>query len=105
MRLLWYTSPLYWKPRLFVRPSPRAQVASLLADEALVVVPTKCANYVNIFSLKPLAELPEHTAINDHAIGLVYASAVIKPFPVRRHCKLQSSHPGLQSGQGSAAID
>ena len=40
-------------------------------DEACSKVPSKYANFVNIFSSKLSAELSEHTGINDHAIKLV----------------------------------
>ena len=40
-------------------------------DEALTKVPSEYADFVDIFSPKLAAELPEHTEINDNAIKLV----------------------------------
>ncbi len=54
-----------------VYPSRRAQIAHLKADEALTKVPSMYADFVDVFSPKLAAELPEHTGINDHAIELV----------------------------------
>ncbi len=49
----------------------KAQIAHLKAAETPTKVPSKYANFGDVFSLKLAAELPEHTGINDHAIKLV----------------------------------
>ena len=49
----------------------RAQITYLKANKASSKVPSKDADFVNIFSPKLLAKLPEHTKINVHAIKLV----------------------------------
>ncbi len=54
-----------------VHPSRRAQIAHLKADEAPTKVPSKYADFADVFSPKLAAELSEHTGINDHAIELV----------------------------------
>ncbi len=54
-----------------VHPSRKAQIAHLKTDEALTKVPSKYANFADIFSPKLVVELPEHTRINNHAIELV----------------------------------
>ncbi len=54
-----------------MHPSKRAQIAHLKADKAPTKVPSKYADFTDIFSLKLTAELPEHTEINNHAIELV----------------------------------
>ncbi len=54
-----------------VHPSKKAQIAHLKADEVPSKVPSKYANFVNVFSPKLAIELPEYTRINDHAIELV----------------------------------
>ena len=54
-----------------VKPSRRAQIAHLKADEAFTKVPSKYVNFADIFSLKLAAKFPKHTGINDHAIELV----------------------------------
>ncbi len=54
-----------------VHPSKKAQIAHLKADEALIEVPSKCADFADVFSPKLAIKLPEHTGINDHAIKLV----------------------------------
>ncbi len=54
-----------------VYPSRRAQIDHLKADEALTEVPSKYADFADIFSPKLAAKPPEHTGINDHAIELV----------------------------------
>ncbi len=51
--------------------SRRAQIAHLKADEVPTKVPSKYADFADVFSPKLVAELPEHTGINDHAIELV----------------------------------
>ncbi len=52
-------------------PSRRAQIAHLKVDEAPTKVPSKYADFVNVFSPKLAAELSEHIGINDHTIKLV----------------------------------
>ncbi len=54
-----------------VNPSRRNQMAHLKADEAPTKVPSKYADFADVFSPKLAAELSEHTGINDHAIELV----------------------------------
>ncbi len=54
-----------------VHPSRKAQIVHLKADEAPTEVLSKYANFVDVFSPKLAAELPEHTGINDHVIKLV----------------------------------
>ncbi len=54
-----------------MHPSRKAQIAHLKADEAPTEVPSKYADFADVFSPKLAAELPEHTGINDHAIELV----------------------------------
>ncbi len=54
-----------------VHPSKRAQIAHLKADEAPTKVPSKYADFADVFSPKLNAELPKHTGINDHTIELV----------------------------------
>ncbi len=54
-----------------VHLSKKAQIAYLKADETPTKVPSKYADFADVFSLKLAAELPVHTRINDHAIELV----------------------------------
>ncbi len=54
-----------------VYPLRRAQIAHLKADEALTKVPSKYADFADVFSPKLAAELPKHTKINDYTIELV----------------------------------
>ena len=54
-----------------MHPSKRAQIAYLKADEVSIKVPSKYADFADVFSLKLVAELPKHTGINDHAIELM----------------------------------
>ena len=54
-----------------VHPSCRAQIAALVANEALTSIPTEYSNFANIFSPKLALEFPEYTGIHDHAIKLV----------------------------------
>ncbi len=54
-----------------VHPLRRAQIAHLKVDETPTKVPSEYADFADIFSPKLVAELSEHTEINDHAIGLV----------------------------------
>ena len=49
----------------------RAQIAYLKVDEAPTKIPSKYADFANVFSPKLAAELSKHTKINDHAIELV----------------------------------
>ena len=53
-----------------VHPSKRAQIAHLKADEALTEVPSKYANFADVFSPKLAAEFPK-PRISNHAIKLV----------------------------------
>ncbi len=54
-----------------MHPSKSAQITHLKADEASSKVPSKYADFTNIFSLKLAIELPEYIEINDYAIELV----------------------------------
>ena len=54
-----------------VHPSRRPQRAGLIAEEAPTKVPVEYANFADVFSLDLAFELPEHTGINSHPIGLV----------------------------------
>ncbi len=54
-----------------MHPSRRAQIAYLKAEEAPTEVPNEYADFVDVFSPKLAAELPEHTGINNHTIELV----------------------------------
>ncbi len=54
-----------------MHPSKKAQIAHLKADEAPIKVPSKHSDFVDVFSPKLAAELPEYTEINDHAIEVV----------------------------------
>ena len=48
----------------------KAQVKVLLFDEAPTEVPTEYSNNSNVFSVENIAELPENTGMNKHAIEL-----------------------------------
>ncbi len=54
-----------------VHPSKSAQIAQQKTDKALTEVPSKYADFVNVFLPKLATELPKHTGINNHAIELV----------------------------------
>ena len=54
-----------------VHPSCRAQIAALVANEALTSILTEYSDFADVFSLELATELPEHIRINDHAIKLV----------------------------------
>ena len=54
-----------------MHPSKRAQIAHLKADKALIKVPSKYADFADVFFPKLAVELPKHMEINDHAIELV----------------------------------
>lgn len=54
-----------------IHPFDRAQLASLLTNNAPTTVLSKSANFANIFSLKSAAELLEYIGINDYPINLV----------------------------------
>ncbi len=54
-----------------VYPSRKAQIAHLRADEVSTKIPSKYADFADVFSPKLTAALPEHTGINNHAIELV----------------------------------
>ena len=54
-----------------VYSSKRAQISHLKADEAPTKVPSKYADFTDVFSPKLAAKLSEHTRINNHAIKLV----------------------------------
>ena len=48
--------------------SKKAQIANLKADEALIKIPRKYANFANIFLPKLTTKLLKYTRINNHAI-------------------------------------
>ena len=53
-----------------IHPSGRAQIAHLKANEAPIEVQSEYAEFVDVFSPKLAAELPEH-GISNHVIELV----------------------------------
>ena len=57
----------------------KAQIAGLVAEKALLKVPDKYVNFVNIFSPDLLSKLPKYTEINNHFIELLNANGFIKP--------------------------
>ena len=54
-----------------VHPLKRAQIAHQKANEASTEVPSKYADFVDVFSPKLATKLLEHIRINNHAIELV----------------------------------
>ncbi len=54
-----------------MHPSKKAPIAHLKADEALSEVSSKYIDFVDIFFPTLVAELPEHTGINNHSIEFV----------------------------------
>ena len=52
--------------------SKKAQVAYLKADKAPTKVPSKYADFADVFFPKLAIEFPKHTGINDHTIELVH---------------------------------
>ena len=54
-----------------VHPSKRAQIAHLKADEALTKIPSKYADFADVFLPKLAAKLSEYTEINDYTIKLM----------------------------------
>ena len=49
----------------------KAQIAYLKADKTFTKIPSKYADFVDVFSPKSVVELPKYIRINDHAIKLV----------------------------------
>ena len=54
-----------------VYPSKKAQITYLKADKALAKVPSKYADFTDIFSQKLAVKLFKHMGINNQAIKLV----------------------------------
>lgn len=54
-----------------IHPSWAAQLASLIADKAPVVVSAEYCDFADVFSPKSAVELSEHSEINDHPIELI----------------------------------
>ncbi len=54
-----------------VYPSRRASIAYLKADKAYIQVPSKYADFADVFLPKLAIELSEYMEINDYAIKLV----------------------------------
>ena len=52
-----------------IHPSGQAQVASPMSKKTRI--PVKYSEFSNVFSSDSVAELPEHTRINDHLINLI----------------------------------
>ena len=50
-----------------IQPSCQAQVAALTSEKTGISV--ECSDFSNIFSSDSVAELPEHTGINNHSIN------------------------------------
>ena len=54
-----------------MHPLRKAQIAHVKADKASIIVPSKYADFANIFLPKLAIELLKHTRINDYAIKLI----------------------------------
>ena len=54
-----------------MHPLKRAQIGHLKANEALTKIPSKYADFADVFSPKLAIELSKYTKINDHAIEFV----------------------------------
>lgn len=54
-----------------IHPSHLAQIALLKADEMLIAILFKFADFVEVFSLDLVAKLPKPTRINNHDIKLI----------------------------------
>ena len=54
-----------------MHPSKKAQIAHLKVDKAFTKVPSKYADFADIFFPKLTAELPKLKKINDYAIELM----------------------------------
>lgn len=52
-------------------PSKKTHIVYLKADKVLVQVPSKYADFADVFLFKLAIELPKHTEINDYAVKLV----------------------------------
>ena len=57
--------------KITIHPSWTAQIASLIADKALVTIFAEYSNFTDVFSFKFAAELSKYTGINDHSIELI----------------------------------
>ncbi len=54
-----------------MHPSKKAQIAHLKVDKVSTKVPSKYADFADVFSPKLTIELPKHIEINNHVIELV----------------------------------
>ncbi len=71
-----------------MHPLRRAQIAHLKADKACTKMPSKYADFADVFLPKLVAKLLEHTGINNHAIefmndwqppyGFIYSLGPVK---------------------------
>ena len=53
-----------------IHPVPAAQIAALKQDKAPAKVPSKYADYVDVFWFNLAIELPKNTGINKHTIDI-----------------------------------
>ena len=58
------------REEMLVHSKRQAQVRALLFDEAPTEIPAEYSDYSNIFLAENVAELPENTGMNQHAIKL-----------------------------------
>ena len=75
----------------------QAQIEVLIFNKVLTSVLAQYSNYSNIFLAKYVAEYPEHTGINDHAMelkegkqpffGLTYSLGPIKLITLKTYIK------------------
>ena len=60
-----------WKQeKMPVHSEKQAQVRALLFDKAFIEVLVEYSDFNNVFLTENVAELPENTGINEHAIKL-----------------------------------
>ena len=58
------------REEISVHSKRQVQVGALIFDEAPTKIPAEYSDYSNVFSVENVAELPENTGINEHAIKL-----------------------------------
>ncbi len=97
-----------------VHPSRNTQITYLKADEALSKVPNKYADFIDIFSPKLAAELPEHTRIYNHVIklmddwqllyGLIYSFGPMKLKILKTYIGNNLANGFIRSSKSSARV-
>ena len=104
-----------WKrEEMPVHSKKQAHIGALLFNKAPTEVPAEYSDYSNVFSAKNVAELPENTRMNEHAIelkegkqpqfGPIYSLGPIKLETLKTYIKINLANGFIRPSKSPAGV-